>query len=324
MARLNRFGSRLDEFSRRGFLGGTGAALMVGLPMLETFWSRKSRAAAPGTPRLLCMAAGNGLPMDELTPATTGANYAFNQGAGTWGTNTIWRSFAPLRAKTSIITGLGIAEGRHDPGRSRVWDARDLCVHQAQPGHAEARHNHRPVMANKYAAQTPIFPQGLQLAMAQGAAAGDGPFGATYLTNLSWRSATVFNPPSYNPQQVFQSLFKGTNPTATAAQNDRTAARQHEHPRLRPGRAGLASPGAEQGRQCPARSVLLVRARLGKLVEGGGAGGGERWRGVHDARRGAGRDPDRRCRPFRTRSRRCPISLPSHSSVIVPAASCFK
>jgi len=54
--------------------------------------------------------------MDELTPLVTGSNYVFKQGPGAWGTDTIWRSFAPLRPKTSIITGLGIAEGRASPG----------------------------------------------------------------------------------------------------------------------------------------------------------------------------------------------------------------
>ena len=36
MANLNRFGTRLDRLSRRKFLGGTGAAVMVGLPRLVT------------------------------------------------------------------------------------------------------------------------------------------------------------------------------------------------------------------------------------------------------------------------------------------------
>ncbi|MFL5308544.1 MAG: DUF1552 domain-containing protein [Polyangia bacterium] len=228
MARLNRLGSRLDEFSRRGFLGGTGAALMVGLPMLETLWSRKARAAAaaPGTPRLLCIAAGNGLPMDELTPTGTGANYAFKQGAGAWGTDTIWRAFAPLRPKTSIITGLGVAEGRHDPGDHGCGMPAIFACTKPNPGTPRLGMTIDQVMANKYAAQTPRYPQGLQLAMSKGSPSGDGPFGSTYLTNISWRSATQPNPPSFNPQQVFQTMFAGVDPKATATQNSRTLARR--------------------------------------------------------------------------------------------------
>jgi hypothetical protein len=82
------------------------------------------------------------------------------------------------------------------------------------------------VMANKYAAQTPRYPRGLQVAMAKGSPNGDGPFGSTYLTNLSWRSATEPNPPSSNPQQAFQAMFAGIDPKATTTQNSRTLARR--------------------------------------------------------------------------------------------------
>ena len=40
---MNRFRSRLDGISRRRFLGGTGAALMVGLPALEALSPREAR-----------------------------------------------------------------------------------------------------------------------------------------------------------------------------------------------------------------------------------------------------------------------------------------
>jgi hypothetical protein len=228
MARLDRFGTRLDLFSRRNFLGGTGAALMIGLPVLETLQSRKATAAeTPAPPRLLCIGAGNGLPMDEFTPATTGKDYAFRTGADPkWGTDTIWRSFAPLRKKTSIFTGLGIAEGRHDPGDHGCGMGAVFACTKPTPGAAKLGITIDQLMANKYAAATPRYPRGLQLAMAKGSNAGDGPFGATYLTNQSWRSATEPNPPSSNPKQAFEAMFAGIDPKASATENARTAARQ--------------------------------------------------------------------------------------------------
>lgn len=229
MAPLNRFGTRIDTFSRRGFLGGTGAALMIGLPMLESLRSRKARAAAvAGPPRLLCISAGNGLPMDELTPTATGANYTFNQGAGTsWGTRTIWKEFEPLRKKTSIITGLGIAEGRHDPGDHGCgMPAIFACTRPSTSGTAKLGITIDQHMANKYAAQTARYPTGLQLAMAKAGTKGDGPFGPTFLTTQSWKSATEPNTPTYNPQAAFTTMYAGISPKATSVQVDRTQARR--------------------------------------------------------------------------------------------------
>lgn len=74
------------------------------------------------------------------------------------------------------------------------------------------------LMAEKYAAQTPRYPRGLQLAMAKGSNNGDGPFGATYLNHLSRRSATEPNPPTFNPQQAFETMFAGIDPNAAAAE----------------------------------------------------------------------------------------------------------
>jgi hypothetical protein len=227
MARLNRFGTRLDLFSRRTFLGGTGAALMIGLPLLETLQSRKAKAAeTPAPPRLLCIGAGNGLPMDEFTPVGTGKDYTFKTGAGDWGTDTIWRSFAPLRLKTSILTGLGIAEGRASPGDHGAGMPAIFSCAKPAPKATKLGITIDQLMANKYAAATPRYPRGLQLAMAKGSTNGDGPYGATYLTNLSWRSATEPNPPSSNPKQAFETMFAGIDPKASATENARILARR--------------------------------------------------------------------------------------------------
>ena len=227
MAILNRFGTRLDLFSRRRFLGGTGAALMIGLPVLETLQSRTANAAVrPASPRLLCIGAGNGLPMDEFTPIGSGANYTFKTGAGAWGADTIWRLFAPLRPKTSILTGLGIAEGRASPGDHGAGMPAIFSCAKPAPKATKLGITIDQVMANKYAAETPRYPRGLQLAMTKGSTNGDGPFGATYLTNLSWRTATEPNPPSSNPKQAFETMFAGIDPKASAAENARILARR--------------------------------------------------------------------------------------------------
>ncbi len=242
MANLNRFGTRLDHFSRRRFLGGTGAALMMGLPMLETLESRKAKAADPApTPRLLCMASGSGVPMDEFTPSAPGPNYTFKMGAGSWGSATVWRSFAPLRSKTSIFTGLGIDEGKHSPGDhgggmpviftcakpvQQYGDTNDQDYKDpnAKPAHLGISIDQ--LMANHYAMATPRLPIGLQVGMSKGLPLGDGPFGPVYLENLSWKSATEWNPPQLDPAQVFDKIFAGYDPNATGAENARRLARR--------------------------------------------------------------------------------------------------
>jgi len=81
-------------------------------------------------------------------------------------------------------------------------------------------------MANHYATATPRLPIGLQLAMSKGLPLGDGPFGPVYLENLSWKSATEWNPPQLDPAQVFDKIFAGNDSNATAAENARRLARR--------------------------------------------------------------------------------------------------
>ena len=242
MANLNRFGTRLDRFSRRKFLGGTGAAVMVGLPMLEVLQSRQAKAAVNmPIPRLVCIASGSGVPMDEFAPDGAGATYSFKTGSGSWGASTIWSSFAPLRSKTSIFTGLGIDEGAHSPGdHGGGMPVIFTCVRPAlQYADTNSQDykdpNAKParlgisidqLMANQYAMATPRLPIGLQIAMSKGLPLGDGPFGPTYLENLSWKSATEWNPPQLDPAQVFSKIFAGYDQTATIAENARRLARR--------------------------------------------------------------------------------------------------
>ena len=61
---------------------------MVGLPVLEVLESRTAKAAANAPiPRLLCIASGSGVPMDEFTPDGGGATYTFKTGSGAGAVN---------------------------------------------------------------------------------------------------------------------------------------------------------------------------------------------------------------------------------------------
>ncbi len=179
--------------------------------------------------------------MDEFAPDGAGATYSFKTGSGSWGASTIWSSFAPLRSKTSIFTGLGIDEGAHSPGDHGCGMPVIFTCAKPAPQYAETNSqdykdpNAKParlgisidqLMANQYAMATPRLPIGLQIAMSKGLPLGDGPFGPTYLENLSWKSATEWNPPQLDPPQVFSKIFAGYDQTATAAENARRLARR--------------------------------------------------------------------------------------------------
>ncbi len=219
MKPLNRYGSRLEAFSRRKFLGGTGAALMVGIPALDVLTARKAGAQAAAAPqRLMCIGAGNGFRMDEFTPKTAGPNYDLPR---------ILQSLAPIQNKVSIFTGLGIDEAR-GPGDHGSGVAVTFTCVTAKPNGGGATGfglgiSFDQVMAKQLGKLTRI--PSLQLGLREGPSLGDGPYGPVYLKHLSWASATEPLAPTVNPGVVFDQIFTGLDPAATAAERARRLSR---------------------------------------------------------------------------------------------------
>jgi len=227
---MNRFRSRLDGISRRRFLGGTGAAVMVGLPALEALAPREARGqtAAPRQ-RLMCVASGSGLPMDEFTPKVTGPNYDLGR---------VIQSIKPIQSKVSVFTGLGIDEGRHSPGDHGAGVAVTFTCTTPKPNYANTNSQNYTdpgsgyglgisidqVMAQQLGSQTRI--PSLQLALRDGLPLGDGPYGPIYLKHLSWKDATTSLTPTIDPGGLFDQLFAGYDPTATNAQKALTLSRR--------------------------------------------------------------------------------------------------
>jgi hypothetical protein len=217
---------------------------MVGLPILEVLSSRRADAqqsTMDPVRRLLCIASGSGLPMDEFTPTGAGATYQLKMGSGAWGTSTVLRSLDPLKSKVSIFTGLGIDEGAHSPGDHGAGMPVIFTCARPQMQYADTNDqdykdpNAKParlgisidqVYANKFGSLTPRIPTGLQVGLADGLPLGDGPFGPVYLKNLSWSSPTTPMPPLLEPSQVFDKLFAGQDTTLSAAENARRLARR--------------------------------------------------------------------------------------------------
>ncbi len=205
------FQSRLDRYSRRRFLGGTGAAVMVGLPLLETFTARSTRAQVGALPqRLLCIGCGNGMPMPDFTPNAPGANYTLP---------TLLSAFAPVRSKLNVITGLGIDEGQYPPGdHAAGMGMMYTCVTPNGPQDTNGI-SFDQVMAQALGSQTRI--PSLQLGLREGPPNGDGEYGPVFLKNLSWASATQPLSSVVDPTVVFQQLFSGSSPQASSTENVR-------------------------------------------------------------------------------------------------------
>ncbi|HET6281211.1 MAG TPA: DUF1552 domain-containing protein [Polyangia bacterium] len=202
---------------------------MVGLPALDVLTARKAGAQAAAAPqRLMCIGAGSGFRMDEFTPKTPGPNYDLPR---------ILQSFAPIRNKVSVFSGLGIDEGAKSPGDHGAGVAVTFTCVSPKPQFSNTNSqtytgngtgfslgiSFDQVMARQLGGLTRI--PSLQLGLREGLPLGDGPFGPVYLKNLSWASATEPLTPTVNPGVVFDQIFTGLDPAATAAERARRLSR---------------------------------------------------------------------------------------------------
>jgi hypothetical protein len=197
--------------SRRLFLGG-GAAV-VGLPFLESLAPRTARAQAAGARRrVIYWWMPNGFWMDSFRPTTTGTAYQ---------TTPILMPLDALRADFSVITGLentpAAPEGLGDHASGTC--AFLTCAHAAKSSPTLQL----GISVDQIAAQavghlTPGLPS-LQLGLDGGASAGgcDSGYSCGYTRNVSWSDAKTPVPKITDPLQAFNTLFRGYDPKASAA-----------------------------------------------------------------------------------------------------------
>jgi hypothetical protein len=219
------YASRLERFRRRGFLGG--AAALVGLPILDALTVRSARAQPAGAKkRLVAVYCGNGMLMTQTddpttywTPLTTGPDFQLSP---------LLQYFAPIRQKITVVSGTGIPEGRpggagdHGAGTAATFTA--VRAKRTTGSDFSLGISFDQVAAQAWKDQTRIG--SLQLGLSEGLNDGDGPFGAVYLKNVSWASATQPLSPTIEPGPVFDQIFAGLKPDATAAENKARLARR--------------------------------------------------------------------------------------------------
>lgn len=198
--------------SRRMFLGGAAAA--IALPWLESLLPRRARAAAPAPiKRLFVFYVPCGIVMNQWTPAAEGAN---------WQPTPILAPLAPYKDRTLVLTGLANKPARPDGAGDHAAGTGSFlsCVH-VRKTEAENISNGRTL--DQYAAavlgEGKRFPS-LELGIDGGSAAGgcDSGYSCAYARNISWADATTPLPKTTNPRVVFDRLFSGLDPNATAAE----------------------------------------------------------------------------------------------------------
>jgi hypothetical protein len=235
------------RLSRRALLGGAGA--LIALPWLEAMGPRgRSARAEPMAPplRALFYYLPNGIHMPSWTPPTEGPGYEITK---------ILQPFvdpnAQIDLKNDILVVSGLSNypavpegfGDHAGGtsafltcthvtKSEVDINNDISIDQVIAGHLGDATRHRS----------------LQFGTAGGATLGncDSGYSCAYTTNISWADAKTPLPKLSDPQVIFDLLFAGSDPEATA----------EEQAKRRAGRLSVLDYANEQ--------VDALNGRLGK------------------------------------------------------------
>ncbi|MBK8255995.1 MAG: DUF1552 domain-containing protein [Polyangiaceae bacterium] len=200
----------IKRFGRRLFLGGAGA--VVALPVLESALPKLARAEGVAK-RFLAFYVPNGIHMANWTPTTQGAGYELSP---------ILSPLGNLKDKTLVLTGLANKPAQPDgPGDHASGTGAFLTARH--PFKTEGANIQNGISLDQQAAKT-IGPltriPSMQLGIDGGDSAGDcdSGYSCAYARNISWASESQPLPKVVNPAVVYDQLFGGFDPEATAAE----------------------------------------------------------------------------------------------------------
>jgi len=202
------------KLSRRLFLGGAGAVLT--LPLFESVLAKNVNAAPNDIRRILAFYVPDGVHMPNFTPVEQGNQYALTP---------ILTPLAAIRQKVLVLTGLDNEPARPDgPGDHAAGTAGFLtCRHVVKTEGSNIKNgiSMDQVAAAQMGGATRI--PSLQIGIDGGSGAGDcdSGYSCAYARNISWASETQPLPKTVNPQVVWDILFGGFDPKATAEEQAR-------------------------------------------------------------------------------------------------------
>jgi hypothetical protein len=189
---------------------------MVALPMLEAMAPSVARAQAAAPKRMLAYYVPCGIVMNAWTPAATGAS---------WALTPILTPLAPVKDDVLVLSGLANRPARPDgPGDHASGTGAFLTAsHPFKTEGANIRNGISvdQVAANAIGAAT-LFPS-LQLGIDGGSGVGDcdSGYSCAYARNISWASPTQPLPKITSPAVLYDQLFQGFDPDATAEEQAR-------------------------------------------------------------------------------------------------------
>ena len=204
---------------RRTFIRGIGATLA--LPLLDAMVPAMS-AVSKAAPRFAAIYCGNGANMNDWTPATEGAGFAFSP---------ILKPIEAFRDRTLVFTGLdnfpatdqGDSGGQHP----RAAPAFMSCVHpkQTEGVDVQAGTTIDQLIAQQICRDSKL--SSLEVAVDRNDVVGacDHGYACAYMNSMSWKTPTMPLPAETHPRFVFERLF-GSGDTAQArvrrSQDDRS------------------------------------------------------------------------------------------------------
>jgi hypothetical protein len=194
---------------RRTFIRGMGATLA--LPLLDAMVPAMT-AVSRAAPRFAAVYVGNGANMNDWTPQTDGAGFAFSP---------ILKPLEAFRDRTIVFTGLdnfpatdqGDSGGQHP----RAAPAFMSCVHPKQTEGADVRAGTTidQMIARQIGADSKL--PSLELALDRNDVVGacDHGYACAYMNSMSWKTPTMPLPAETSPRFAFERLF-GSGDTAEA------------------------------------------------------------------------------------------------------------
>ncbi|MEZ4458614.1 MAG: DUF1552 domain-containing protein [bacterium] len=201
------------QLNRRAFIGGAGAALA--LPLLESMAPFGASAFAQDArpTRMIGYYVPCGIHMPAWTPSTEGANFQLSP------------TLAPLaNVKDDILVLTGLANmparpdgpGDHAAGTGSFMTATHVFKTEGADIMNGVSVDQVAAQANGAATRYPS----LELGMDGGGTTGncDSGYSCAYARNISWAGPQTPLPKTVDPRAVFDRLFAGFDPTATAEQ----------------------------------------------------------------------------------------------------------
>ncbi|MCA9695685.1 MAG: DUF1552 domain-containing protein [Nannocystaceae bacterium] len=204
---------------RRAFLGG--AAVALGLPLLDAMRPRSARGATARPPtRLLCYYLPNGALMGAWTPSGEGAAFTLSPTLA---------SLEPVRDDVLVISGL--ENGASDPGapgHHAAGTAGFLTAARALRSESalQLATSIDQLYARELVGETPLA--SLQLGVDGGGAIGDcdNGYACAYSRAISWSGPATPMPKITAPRVAFDLLFGGYDPKASAEERATRRARR--------------------------------------------------------------------------------------------------